>query len=50
MPVDSGTLIGETEYCLNPIEEFFAELKAYIKKNWSLYEKYPNKFENAEHD
>lgn len=22
----------------NPIEEFFAELKAYIKKNWSLYE------------
>jgi transposase len=23
---------------LNPIEEFFAELKAYIKKNWHVYE------------
>jgi transposase len=26
---------------LNPIEEFFAELKGYIKKNWSLYEEDP---------
>jgi hypothetical protein len=23
---------------LNPIEEFFAELKGYIKKNWPSYE------------
>jgi hypothetical protein len=23
---------------LNPIEEFFAELKAFIKRNWSGYE------------
>lgn len=23
---------------LNPIEEFFAELKAFIKRNWQLYE------------
>jgi transposase len=23
---------------LNPIEEFFAELKAFIKKNWKAYE------------
>lgn len=23
---------------LNPIEEFFAELKAFIKQNWSYYE------------
>jgi transposase len=23
---------------LNPIEEFFAELKAFIKRNWSTYE------------
>ncbi|KAJ5101023.1 hypothetical protein N7456_007075 [Penicillium angulare] len=26
----------------NPIEEFFAELKAYIKKVWSAYEKNPD--------
>jgi transposase len=26
---------------LNPIEEFFAELKAFIKRNWSLYEENP---------
>jgi transposase len=25
----------------NPIEEFFAELKAYIKKAWSAYEENP---------
>jgi transposase len=25
----------------NPIEEFFAELKAYIKKAWSVYEENP---------
>jgi transposase len=23
---------------LNPIEEFFAELKAFIKRNWHIYE------------
>jgi transposase len=23
---------------LNPIEEFFAELKAFIKRSWSTYE------------
>jgi transposase len=26
---------------LNPIEEFFAELKAFIKKNWETFEKSP---------
>jgi transposase len=26
---------------LNPIEEFFAELKAFIKRNWQNYEEYP---------
>lgn len=26
---------------LNPIEEFFAELKAFIKKNWKVYEEGP---------
>lgn len=26
---------------LNPIEEFFAELKAFIKKNWEAYEDNP---------
>ena len=26
---------------LNPIEEFFAELKAFIKKNWTVYEENP---------
>lgn len=28
---------------LNPIEEFFAELKGFIKCNWSYYEKYPDR-------
>ena len=27
---------------LSPIEEFFAELKAYIKNAWPGYEKYPD--------
>ena len=27
---------------LNPIEEFFAELKAYIKRNWEYYETWPD--------
>jgi transposase len=26
---------------LNPIEEFFAELKGFIKRNWSYYAEYP---------
>jgi transposase len=26
---------------LNPVEEFFAELKAYIKRNWKAYEENP---------
>lgn len=26
---------------LNPIEEFFSELKSYIKRNWKLYEDEP---------
>jgi transposase len=26
---------------LNPIEEFFAELKAFIKRNWRFYEENP---------
>ena len=29
---------------LNPIEEFFAELKAYIKRSWKVYESYPQGF------
>jgi hypothetical protein len=28
---------------LNPIEEFFSELKAYIKRHWKLYEPQPGK-------
>jgi transposase len=27
---------------LNPIEEFFAELKAFIKRNWQVYEENPS--------
>ena len=27
---------------LNPVEEYFAELKAFVKKNWSQYEKNPD--------
>ena len=27
----------------NPIEEFFAELKAFIKRYWYIYERYPEK-------
>lgn len=27
---------------LNPIEEFFAELKAFLKRNWQKYEEYPH--------
>jgi transposase len=27
---------------LNPIEEFFAELKGFIKKNWQIYEESPD--------
>ncbi len=27
---------------LNPIEEFFAELKAFIKKNWRIYTENPD--------
>ena len=27
---------------LNPIEEFFAELKSFIKRNWKSYEDDPN--------
>jgi hypothetical protein len=27
---------------LNPIEEFFAELKAYTKRNWEYYETWPD--------
>ena len=27
---------------LNPIEEFFAELKSFIKRNWSYYEEDPD--------
>jgi hypothetical protein len=26
---------------LNPIKEFFAELKAYIKRNWAMYQEVP---------
>lgn len=26
---------------LNPIEEFFAELKAFIRENWKVYEENP---------
>lgn len=28
---------------LNPIEEFFSELKAFIRRNWVRYEKTQNK-------
>lgn len=32
---------------LNPIEEFFAELKAFIRRHWYLYEEDPSQgFEN----
>ncbi|CRG92909.1 hypothetical protein PISL3812_09987 [Talaromyces islandicus] len=32
---------------LNPIEEFFAELKAFIRRNWQLYEEDPDQgFDN----
>ena len=27
---------------LNPIEEFFAELKGFIKRNWQIYEENPD--------
>ncbi|OZJ01563.1 hypothetical protein BZG36_05504 [Bifiguratus adelaidae] len=27
---------------LNPIEEFFAELKGFIKRNWQAYEESPD--------
>jgi transposase len=27
---------------LNPIEEFFTELKAFIKRNWQIYEANPS--------
>ena len=27
---------------LNPVEEYFAELKAFVKKNWSQYKKNPD--------
>lgn len=27
---------------LNPIEEFFAELKGFIKRSWKFYEEDPN--------
>jgi transposase len=27
---------------LNPIEEFFAELKAFIRRNWQIYEDDPD--------
>lgn len=27
---------------LNPIEEFFAELKSFIKRSWSFYEEDPD--------
>jgi len=27
---------------LNPIEEFFAELKAFIRRNWQTYEENPD--------
>jgi hypothetical protein len=27
---------------LNPIEEFFSELKAFIKRNWHFHEEYPD--------
>ena len=26
---------------LNPVEEFFAELKAYVKENWAMYQEGP---------
>jgi hypothetical protein len=29
---------------LNPIEEFFAELKAFIKKHWQIYEDHPGQW------
>lgn len=28
---------------LNPIEEFFAELKGYIRRHWNCYEKEPDR-------
>jgi transposase len=27
---------------LNPIEEFFTELKSFIKRNWEYYKEHPN--------
>jgi hypothetical protein len=31
---------------LNPIEEFFAELKAFIRKNWKVQQSNPQEFES----
>ncbi|KAJ5480242.1 hypothetical protein N7530_005751 [Penicillium desertorum] len=45
MCVDTGVkLVYLPPYSpdLNPIEEFFAELKAFIKRNWSYYEVDPD--------
>jgi transposase len=43
--VDAGVkLVYLSPYSpdLNPIEDFFAELKAFIKRNWSYYEVDPD--------
>jgi hypothetical protein len=31
---------------LNPIEEFFAELKAFIRQNWKVQQSNPQEFES----
>ena len=44
MCADAGVkLIYQPPYSpdINPIEEFFAELKAFIKRSWSTYEEDP---------
>lgn len=45
IPLDGGVKLLYLPPCsldLNPIEEFFAELKAFIKKQWHEYEDNPH--------
>jgi transposase len=38
---DTGVKLPPYSPDLNPIEDFFAELKAFIKPNWHIYEENP---------
>ena len=41
-PVSERTALAALLARFQPIEEFFAELKAYIKESWSAYEANPD--------